>query len=58
MTNDCAPSTAQQHHAIRVAAETRVRYLLWLARELDQPPAMVLQAEAAAALRQLVGAGE
>ena len=58
MTNDDAPSTAQQHADIRAAAEARVRYLLWLARELDQPPAMVLQAEAAAALRHLVGAGE
>ena len=56
MTHDDAPSTAEQHAAIRAAAEARIRYLLWLARELDQPPVMALRAEAAAALRQLVGA--
>lgn len=48
------PSTPQQHAALRLAAQERVGFILWLAEKLETTADLLIRKEAAAVLRQLV----
>jgi hypothetical protein len=51
---DTSPSTAEQHQAIRQAAQERIGFILWLAEKLEKTADPLIRKEAAKALRELV----